>query len=187
MAVISEMHTIDVPPSQTNMNLEEARRLMAYHTWATESLFQAVQKLGRVEYYGRGKTQPGSIHSNLAHIVVVHHYWMSRWKREDPFLRSEDIRSLEDLHTFWNHVQQQTEMYLNDVGSDEVVNQIFHEPDRNGRTFSHSWTESVLQVVLHSSTLRGQIVGHLRKLKKDPGPLDFISYSRSVRTERTEP
>jgi uncharacterized damage-inducible protein DinB len=47
---------------------------------------------------------------------------------------------------------------------------------RFGRTQPATWSESVLQVAMHSSYHRGQVARHLRELEIEPPLTDYIAW-----------
>jgi uncharacterized damage-inducible protein DinB len=157
------------------------RRLFRYNAWANERTFGALTAVPRTMYEADVKSSHGGIHGTMVHVVFAQHVWLLRWQGspiEAAVQASKSASSLEALRALWLDIETRTDAFLGERLSDALLIESFTMKTAKGVAFSHTYGDSMLHLVNHSSYHRGQVAAMLRQEGVAPPGTDFILYAR---------
>jgi uncharacterized damage-inducible protein DinB len=155
------------------MELAECRALLGHAEWADALVWKATAQAAQDDAELRGK---------LHHLHMVQWAYLHVWRREH--VRARDLDSFPTLGAIraWaREYYRALPQYLATLEEDDV-RALVRFPwaerltERYGVARPAAWGESVVQVAMHSSYHRGQVVRRLRELKIEAPLSDFIAW-----------
>lgn len=159
------------------MNLEMARELLSYNTWANERVLDAVSRLD-AEQLGRnlGGSYP-SVQATLTHMLWAEWLWLERWQDRSPMEIFEpgDFPDLATLRDRWRTVRAGQHAFLASLPADEL-GRVAHYTNRKGEVWEYVLWRQLLHAFNHSTYHRGQLTNMLRLLGVPPVTTDFLVY-----------
>lgn len=163
------------------MTLQEIKLLAAFNAWATNRVFDAVEGLEPEHYTRDLRSSHGSIHGTLVHLVGAERVWLARWTGapRQEFLAPEEAPTLEDLKRIWNTTGFETAKFLGTL-TDKKLLDTFTMTTSKGEHFTHSYRDSFLHLVDHSSYHRGQVASLMRQLGVTPPTTGMIAFFRET-------
>ena len=165
------------------MTLQELRMLYAYNSWATNALLNAVASMPAELVKRDMKSSHGSIYGTLAHMVASEKLWLSRWlgTPETSTINEMDVPLLTDLHAVWEGIGREIAKFLGTM-NDRTLQEPLTVTSPKGLRFTHTYGQTFLHVVDHSTYHRGQVVGLMRQLGVTPPVTGMIAFFRQTGT-----
>ena len=152
------------------MTAAEARRHLAYSTWASKRILNAAQALPDDQRdRDLGASHKGVMHT-LHHVVMADRNWLHRVLATPP----PDAGRIEEE---WPRLWKQWED-LAASWSDADLDRVIEYRDLKGNPHSSLLKEIVMHVVNHATLHRGQVMAMLRQLGVVPPPTDLIFFYR---------
>ncbi|MBZ5601887.1 MAG: DinB family protein [Acidobacteriia bacterium] len=152
------------------MTANEARRHLAYSTWASRRILEAALAIPEEQRErDLGTSHKGVMHT-LHHIVMADRNWLYRVLGEAP-----PAAGL--IEEEWPHLWKQWEEAAASW-SDADLERVVEYRDLKGNAHRSRLDEIVLHVVNHATLHRGQVMGMLRQLSVAPPATDLIFYYR---------
>jgi uncharacterized damage-inducible protein DinB len=154
------------------MNLAECRALMGHAEWADSLIWKSVLAL----------PEDQELRERLHHLHMVQWSYLHIWRgdpAETPELDSFDNAAA--IRSWARGYYRELTCYFATVG-DSILDREVRFPwaarlvKRFGGAAPATWTESVMQVVMHTSYHRGQVARRLRELGAEPPLTDFIAW-----------
>src|SRR4030095_2792541 len=89
------------------MNLEVARELLAYNTWANGQMLEAVSRLDAAQFSRELGGVYHTIQATLTPILWDEWVWLARWQDQSPMQLFEpsEFPSVESMKERWQSVQ----------------------------------------------------------------------------------
>lgn len=163
------------------MMLQELKTLHAYNSWATNRIFNMVEKLSAEQYNQDLKSSHGGIHGTLVHMVGAEKVWVERFNANPlAFLKAEEIPDAAALYKIWEAAGYETAKWLGGM-TDKKLNESFEMKTLKGETFRHVYWQAFQHVVNHSSYHRGQIITMVRQVGAEPVSTDLILFYRETK------
>jgi uncharacterized damage-inducible protein DinB len=164
------------------MNIEEARTLFAYDSWANGLILEAAAELDGDALHRDLDSSHHSVFETLVHLVAAEEIWLSRWKGAPrPKLRGVDeIASFEALRSFWGRVEGERDAFVSALGEEDLEREI-EMATTGGTTYRHPFSDMFRHLANHSTYHRGQVVAMLRQLGQKPPSTDLIRFYRQGR------
>jgi uncharacterized damage-inducible protein DinB len=155
------------------MDLAECRALLGHAEWADALVWKAA--------LAGGQDDPGLLET-LHHVHAVQWAYLHIWRGERA--RPRELSSFPTLTALRDWAQEyylELSPYLASLSAQDAAVEVRfpwadHLVQRFGQARPATWTESVLQVALHSSYHRGQVARRLRELGGEPPLCDFIAW-----------
>ena len=155
------------------MDLAECRALLGHAEWADALVWNGVASAG---------CEDRPLREKLHHLHAVQWAYLQIWRAE-PVERQE-LQAFADLAAVraWARAYYRGLVsYLSTIGESDLARPVrFPWADQLGQRFGRagaaSWSESVLQVAMHTSYHRGQVAARLRELGVEPPLTDFIAW-----------
>ncbi len=166
------------------MTAAEVQRLFVYNAWANERTFGALAGIPAESYRADMKSSHGGIHGTMLHIIFAQHLWLLRWMgqpHDAAFEGSKKAASLDALRSHWLDVEKETRAFLDARLNDAFLRETFVMKTTNGEAFTHTYGESMLHLVNHSSYHRGQVATLMRQAGHVPPATDYILHARQLR------
>jgi uncharacterized damage-inducible protein DinB len=165
-----------------------------YSAWATQRLLDACRVLTAEEFDRRLDASHGSIAGTLRHIYDGDRFWvenlcancvppLSEFGKKDPTRDLEAEPDLETLRAKWPEVWSGLRQWLETLPEAELDHDL-HCLLPDGTDFGISRWKIVRHMVNHSTLHRGQIVGMLRILGKQPANNDLFGYYLELSTAK---
>lgn len=149
-----------------------------YHDWATAEILSmsdtvAVAAIDRDYQMGMG-----SIRKSLLHLLNVEQYWVSHWNGEEiDFPQSPEDTPLSAIRDQWKETSKMRNEFLSSMDELTPSSIVTIRPGGNATQFRLG--ESALQLVLHGTHHRAQVINMLRRSDGRINNIDLI-YSPAV-------
>ncbi len=155
------------------MDLAECRALLGHCEWADAQVWTPVLALSEPDPEVREK---------MHHLHLVQWAYLDIW-RGGPVKASElsEFPTFGALRAWAREYYRELTSYLGTIGGAGVT-EVVRFPwasrlsERFGKAKPATWSESVLQIAMHSAYHRGQVARRLRQLGAEPPPTDFIGW-----------
>jgi len=157
------------------------RDLFAYNSWANGKQLDTLATVPEELYLRDLKSSCGGLHGTMLHIVFAQQVWFLRWIGQpiDAALRtSKSSPTLASVRDAWNRIDGDTARFLSSKLSDDLLSSNFEMRNLKGDSFVHSYGDSMVHLVNHSSYHRGQVAGMIRQLGFTPPGTDYILFTR---------
>lgn len=157
------------------MDHRDVQQLMAHMAWADALAWRCV--LGCHAAHADER-----VRKLLVHIHIVQNAYVTIWKREPLVLPNADaFPQLIDLYAWGRAQHEDIASYLSRLAPDALARPVaFPWAAELGEQYTHPFgatlAESFLQVALHSTHHRGQLLTRLRELGAKPPLVDFIAW-----------
>ena len=162
------------------MNLEDTRNLIAFHYWARNRMFEAVEPLSQEQFTRELGGSFGSVRSTIVHTLSAERIWLFRWKGETPagMLAAEDFPDFPSVRKTW--LDQEANLRRHFDGLDEPgIQKVIHYRTLAGIESASPLWQMLQHVVNHASYHRGQVTTLLRQLgAAPPKGTDLITFYR---------
>ena len=145
--------------------------------WADAVAWRAIFATAQTEADAR-------VRELLYHIHLTQTAFLSIWHRQQvDFPKPTDFENLVAISKWGYEYHQDVTRYLNKIGKSSLDNMIdipwakrFIEEKLGKTPESATLAETILQVSLHSTHHRGQVMARLRELGDEPPLTDFIAW-----------
>jgi len=162
------------------MNLQDTQKLIAFHYWARNRMFDAVEPLTNEQFLRDVGGSFGSIRNTIVHTLSAECVWLARWKGESPpgMLTPDGYPDLAAVRRAWADQEAQLRSFFETQTDQSIQRAIAY------KTFAGIESQSILwqmlqHVVNHATYHRGQVTTLLRQLgAKPPQSTDLITYYR---------
>jgi uncharacterized damage-inducible protein DinB len=155
------------------MDLADCRTLVAHAEWADALIWRSVLAAGQEDPELRAK---------LHHLHMVQWSYLHIWRSDHVKPRElSAFPTLPTIRAWAREYYRELPTYLGGVSSGRLAEAVrFPWADRLVQRFGPSqpatWSESVLQVAMHSSYHRGQVARRLREFGGESPLTDFIAW-----------
>jgi uncharacterized damage-inducible protein DinB len=153
--------------------LREYKALFSHSEWADALVWRSILDSGH------GDTE---LRRKLHHLHMVQWAYLHIWRGEQIQPReASTFPTLGAMSAWAREYYRELSSYLSGVAESDLDRQL-EVPwaerlvERFGTARAATWSETVLQVVLHSSHHRGQLLRRLRELGSEAPLTDFIAW-----------
>jgi uncharacterized damage-inducible protein DinB len=155
--------------------------LFAYSAWATNALLNAIARMPPDQLRQDMKSSHGSIYGTLTHMVAAEKMWLSRWRGnpEPKLMTEDDVPALADLHALWERVGREIAAFLGTM-NDRKLQEPLKVTTTKGDQVLHTYGQTFLHVVDHSTYHRGQVITLMRQLGVTPPSTGMIRFFRQT-------
>ncbi len=163
------------------MTFMDLKLLHAFNSWASNRVFDAVERMPETDVARDMKTSHGSIHATLVHLVGAEKMWLSRWlgTPDRSFLNPREVPTMADLRAVWEQVGLETARFVGTM-NDRKLQETFTMSTAKGESFVHSYGQAFQHVVDHGTYHRGQVVAMMRQLGVTPPSTGLIMFYRET-------
>jgi uncharacterized damage-inducible protein DinB len=163
------------------MTLHEAKLLLAFNSWATQKIVDAVTSLPPDQVKMDMKASHGSILGTLTHLVGSEEIWISRLTGTPGSTapRPTEAAGVADLKKRWETAGFAVARWLGTL-TDKKLQEPFSFTTMQGATYTHTFTQAIQHLVDHGTYHRGQIVVLLRQLGVKPPSTGMIGFFRET-------
>ncbi len=163
------------------MTLQEVKLLQAFNAWASQRIFDAVEKLAPELYMLDMKSSHKSIHGTLTHFVAAEKLWLSRFvgKPDSKMLTTAEVPSLADVKAVWEKNGYEHAKFLATM-TDKKLQETFTTTNPRGETVTQIYWQIMQHVVDHSTFHRGQIVCMMRQQGVQPPATGLVGFYREI-------
>ena len=155
------------------MDLADCKALMSHAEWADALVWKAALSSGQ---------EDDELRAKLHHLHLVQWAYLHIWRAEQVRPRElSTFPTLAGIRGWAREYYRELPSYLGalsdpDLGSEVRIPWADRLVQRFGRARPTTLAESVLQVALHSSYHRGQVVRRLRELAVEAPLSDFLAW-----------
>jgi uncharacterized damage-inducible protein DinB len=155
------------------MDLAECRALMGHAEWAESLVWQAVLALPQ---------EDAELQAKLYHLHMVQWAYLHIWRGEAVKPRELGTFATRQALCGWaREYYRDLPSYLAGLSGPNLGREVLFPwadrlVQRFGKARPTTWTESLLQVAMHSGYHRGQVARRLRELGVEPPLTDFIAW-----------
>ena len=162
--------------------LEKLKFLFDYCWWVTQKILDT---LGQLSPDQMNKDLGGSYHSiqeTIIHIMWVELLFVRRWQG----ISTEDIKTppiidnVNEIKSRWLDIQRERTMFLEELEESKLDQKIDYLNTKGQNVNIELW-KSIFQSINHSTLHRGQIIGKIRQIGKNPPATDFIIFCKESR------
>lgn len=152
-------------------------RLVAYHHWADDQLFDAVAELSLDDL---DRPWGGSFHTGrglLEHVLGAERLWSDRLNGAARVARPEYPRTHDggDLRAEWHRIRDDQSRYVRTL-TDAAMARTLTYQNLRGETKSYHIVDVMLHVVNHGTYHRGQMSHLLRDRGRSAPSTDFLLF-----------
>jgi uncharacterized damage-inducible protein DinB len=159
------------------MDLEMARELLSYNSWANRKMLDAVSHLDRKQFSQEiGGSHP-SVQATLTHMVWAEWLWLERWHDHSPtaVFEPSEFPSVESVESRWEEVQAGQRAFVGSLDADRLQ-RVGRYTNRKGETWEYVLWRQLQHAFNHSTYHRGQITNMMRLLGARPATTDYLVY-----------
>ncbi len=159
------------------MNLETARELLDYNSWANKRLLGAVARLDSDQFMRALGGSFGSLQGTLTHMLWAEWLWLERWQGHSPMdvFSPDAFRSVEGLEARWSQIQAAQATFMRTLSPGQLQ-RVVRYTNRKGETWEYPLWRQVHHAFNHSTYHRGQLAHMLRVLGAQPASTDFLVF-----------
>jgi uncharacterized damage-inducible protein DinB len=160
------------------MNMTKAALLthLDYSIWANQRLIEACSALSQEELTRDLCVSHEGVTGTLRHIYYAERVWLNRLlARQQTFQDPAPEPGLAELKRKWPEVWAGFRQWLERLPDAELETEL-HSRRLNGDEFRLARWKVLLHVVNHSTLHRGQVMGMLRQLGKQPPATDIFNF-----------
>lgn len=163
------------------MTLQEMKLLHAYNAWASNRIFDALEKIPPEDIAKDLKSSHGSIQGTLTHMVAAEKIWLSRLlgTPDTTLMTGAEAPTLADLKAVWEKTGYTMAKLLGSL-TDRKLQDTFTMVTTSGKSFTNTFGQAMQHVVDHSTYHRGQIVTLMRQLGHMPPSAGLIGFYRET-------
>jgi uncharacterized damage-inducible protein DinB len=160
-------------------SLEALRELYDWMEWADSAVWRAVLAQPAAE-------EDAKLRALLCHIHVVQRAFLNVWTSQSmatAFRNPSEFRALSEMAVWARPYYADARRFFDSLdssalGAPVTMPWVEEYQKREGRTFSTpTLSETIFQVVSHSTYHRGQVNIRLRELGGEPPLVDFIAWA----------
>ncbi len=152
------------------MTASEARRHLAYSSWASKRVLDAVMALPEEQRDRDLGVSHQSVMHTLRHIVMADRNWLYRVLGTAP---PDAGRVEEEWPRLWKQWEDAAASW-----TDADLASVIEYRDLKGNAHRSRLEEIVMHVVNHATLHRGQVMGMMRQLGVAPPATDLIFFYR---------
>jgi uncharacterized damage-inducible protein DinB len=159
------------------MNLDMAKELLSYNTWANTKVLDLVSRLDRSQFsHHHGGSYP-SVQATLTHMVWAEWLWLERWQDRSPkeVFEPKDFPAVSDVTARWHPVQVAQEAFVASLAP-EQLQRVGRYANRKGEVWEYVLWRQLHHSFNHSTYHRGQLTNMLRLLDVQPVATDYLVY-----------
>jgi uncharacterized damage-inducible protein DinB len=157
------------------MNVDMAKELITYNTWANTSVLDAVSRLSKDQFTRElGGSYP-SIQTTLTHMVWAEWLWLERWNGNSPkeLFAPEDFPSIMQVASRWRQVHAGQQRFVQSLTPGDLE-RVIRYTNRAGEEWEYTLARMMYHLINHSTYHRGQITNMLRMLNAKPVTTDYL-------------
>ncbi|WP_161604623.1 DinB family protein [Roseiconus nitratireducens] len=149
------------------------QRLYAYHDWAMNEVFDMCDTVDVAALDQDFSMGSGTIRKCLRHLLDAEQWWIDNWSGDsNDFPRSAEEMPLQEIQSQWKKLSRKRKRFLATVDEDAAMKVVTVAP--NGLPTSFRIGESVLQLPLHGTHHRAQIINMVRRSKGRLHNIDLL-------------
>jgi uncharacterized damage-inducible protein DinB len=159
------------------MNLDMARELLSYNTWANDRILDAVSPLDAAQFSREiGGSYP-SIQATLTHMLWAEWLWLERWQDRSPreIFEPSEFPSVESVRDRWHAVHAGQRAFVAAL-TDTQLERAGRYTNRKGETWEYVLWRQMQHLFNHSTYHRGQVTNMLRLLGARSVATDYLVY-----------
>lgn len=159
------------------MDLDTARELLRYNTWANTRVLDAVAALDPGQFTrALGGSYP-SVQATLTHILWAEWLWLERWQGRSPqeLFAPEEFASVSALRARWGPIQAAQQAFGESLTPGQLE-RVLRYTNRKGEVWEYALWRMLHHLCNHSTYHRGQVTNMLRLLGAQPPATDFLVF-----------
>jgi uncharacterized damage-inducible protein DinB len=176
------MEINSAPGVEVTWEPERVRRYFAYHDWANSRILESAALMNDTALDRPFDMGLGSIRKTLVHLQSVEPGWLKVWSEgSGTFDLSNPQLSVRDLQAFWSQAARQRDEFLarlDDAAAQRIVAIHFGGPPIKFRII-----ESLVQICVHGTHHRAQLLNMLRHSGATPPTLDYVAWVPNQKAE----
>jgi uncharacterized damage-inducible protein DinB len=159
------------------MNLDMAKELLSYNTWANTQLLDAVSRLDPSQFSRHLAGSYPSVQATVTHMVWAEWLWLERWQDRSPkeVFEPRDFPAVSGVRARWHPVQVAQEAFVASL-TPEQLQRVGRYTNRRGEVWEYVRWRQLYHLFNHSTYHRGQVINMLRLLEAQPVATDFLVY-----------
>jgi len=167
------------------MNLSDIRHIFDYTEWANRLAMNAAGKLPDEDLRRDVGISHKSIFGTLLHMAAADWIWVERWHGQSPAKAEawsrwtpESCADLKELAGRWKTVVDRRSAFIAELDENRFLAEL---PFKllSGDASSMRLVDQMQHVANHATLHRGQVVGMIRQLGREPPSTDLLFYLRS--------
>jgi uncharacterized damage-inducible protein DinB len=162
------------------MNLQDTQRLIAFHYWARNRMFEALDALTPEQFTREVGGSFGSVRNTVVHTMSAEIVWLARWKGESPagMVSPDGYPDAGSVRGAWTNQEANLRAYFETLGEQDIQRVIAYKTLAGVQSESVLW-QMLQHVVNHASYHRGQVTTLLRQMgAAPPKSTDLIAFYR---------
>jgi len=162
------------------MNLQDTHKLIAFHYWARNRMFEALDALSPEQFTREVGGSFGSIRNTVVHTMSAEIVWLARWRGETPtaMVVPDSYSDVASVRRAWTDQEANLRAFFETQDEAGIQKVIAYKTLAGVASESVLW-QMLQHVVNHASYHRGQVTTLLRQLgATPPKSTDLIAFYR---------
>lgn len=161
------------------MNLDLLGQMFVYSDWANGKILSAAERLSDAQLDQPFEIGRGSFRRTLIHTLAGEYVWFRRlsgaW--ETRWLDEDEPASIATVRARFEQTRRERDAFLPSL-ADADLPRVQTYRDSAGPVYHATLSEMLLQMLMHSTHHRAQLVNMLRQLGAGPVELDLMYWRR---------
>jgi uncharacterized damage-inducible protein DinB len=155
--------------------LKALHELFDYNYWARDRQLAACGSLSGGDFARPMGNSFPSLRETLAHLVWAEWLWLGRWEGRSPQAGSLDgeLPTLDAIVERWRLVERDVRGYLSGVTEEALALPLTYV-NFQGERWTYPLWRTMMHLLIHQATHRGQVSTLLRQLGVAAPPVDFL-------------
>lgn len=161
------------------MNLATSRQISTYSDWANTQILAAAGALTDVQLDQPFDMSRGTLRRTLLHTYAGEHVWLQRCQghAETPWIDEDEPAAVAAIRERFAATWRERDAFLAALTDGSLARMQTYR-DSYGTLFQAALGDMLLQMHLHSTHHRAQLVSMLRRLGAPPIELDYMYWRR---------
>jgi len=149
--------------------------LFDHSYWARDRQLAACAALDGADFARPMGNSFPSVRETLAHLVWAEWLWLGRWEGRSPRAMSleAELPTLDAVVERWRAVERDVRRYLSEAAEEALPLPLTYVNSR-GETWTYPLWRTMMHLLIHQASHRGQITTMLRQLGVSAPTVDFL-------------
>lgn len=169
----------DTKPECEMIELGTMYEFFAYSDWANGVILEAAAGLSDEQLDQPFDMSMGSLRRVLLHILNGEEVWLKRWQRETetPWPGEDAKTSASEMAERFQACWNARDAFLESLDDGDVGRSLTYR-DSKGKLFTATLGEMILQMAIHSTHHRAQVVNMIRRVGGPGLEMDYMAHIR---------
>jgi uncharacterized damage-inducible protein DinB len=155
--------------------LKTLQELFDHNYWARDRQLAVCGSLSGNDFARPMGSSFSSLRDTLSHLVWAEWLWLERWEGRSPQVRSlaGELPDFKAVVERWRVVERDLRRYLSKVTEERLLSPLAYV-NFQGETWTYPLWRTMMHLLIHQASHRGQVTTLLRQLGLSAPTVDFL-------------